>query len=180
MALGSVLGARTGAALAGVALALGVATVVAHSATRPEVAPAPPGVSSADPPDAPGRDGEDEGAAVGPDATGPAAFGLCRAWANHEKHDDDKARAKGSVAMRNLAEAAGGEDRVEAYCATVRHPGAGSQGKRRSSDVPGTRGGPKEWNEQKDEKDKKVKKDGKDGEDGKEERPGASPSPSRS
>ena len=131
MALDSILGARTGAALAGVALALGAATVVAHSATRPEVVP-PSSVPS------------DSG--VGPDATGPAAFGLCRAWANHEKHDDGADRARGSVAMRNLAEAAGGEDKVEGYCATVRHPSAGARrgGSSDDSDDSGTKAGPKD------------------------------------
>jgi len=57
--------------------------------------------------------------AVGPDATGPAAFGLCTAYS----HAGDKGQAaERSVAFRNLAEAAGGEDEVEAYCAEVEHP----------------------------------------------------------
>ncbi|HEX5524656.1 MAG TPA: protein tyrosine phosphatase [Pedococcus sp.] len=57
--------------------------------------------------------------AVGPDATGPAAFGLCNAYS----HAGDKGQAaERSVAFRNLTEAAGGEDKVEAYCADVEHP----------------------------------------------------------
>lgn len=57
--------------------------------------------------------------AVGPDATGPAAFGLCTAYS----HAGDKGQAaERSVAFRNLTEAAGGEDKVEAYCAEVEHP----------------------------------------------------------
>ncbi|GGB89516.1 hypothetical protein [Knoellia flava] len=142
MALGSVLGARTGAALAGVVLALGAATVVAHSATRPADVPASSVPS-------------DRG--VGPDATGPAAFGLCRAWANHEKHNDGADRARGSVAMRNLAEAAGGEDRVAGYCATVRRPSAGAKRGGGSGDS-GTQAVPK---------DKVAKQLGKAGRSGK-------------
>lgn len=60
--------------------------------------------------------------AVGPDATGPAAFGLCTAW-SHAK--PSKQTATHSVAFRNLVAAAGGEDKVEAYCASVQHPSAG-------------------------------------------------------
>lgn len=87
--------------------------------------------------------------AVGPDATGPAAWGLCQAFAkdkpekepepgdespgssrgngNGKGKDTGAAGAKGkakerSVAYRNLVRAAGGEDKVEAYCATVPRP----------------------------------------------------------
>jgi hypothetical protein len=56
---------------------------------------------------------------VGPDATGPAAFGLCTAWAHG-------GLAKTSVAYRNLAAAAGGADGIQAYCATIVKPGGGS------------------------------------------------------
>ncbi len=64
--------------------------------------------------------------AVGPDATGPAAFGLCNAW-SHAK--PSKQTATHSVAFRNLVAAAGGEDKVEAYCASVQHPSAGKADK---------------------------------------------------
>lgn len=76
--------------------------------------------------------------AVGPDATGPAAWGLCQAFAKDEPEespgvgngngkDKGAAGAKGkakerSVAYRNLVRAAGGEDKVEAYCATIPRP----------------------------------------------------------
>ena len=60
-----------------------------------------------------------EESATGPDATGPAAYGLCNAWSNHQRNG---AEPTGSVAFRNLAEAAGGEDEIEAYCETVEHP----------------------------------------------------------
>ena len=62
--------------------------------------------------------------AVGPDAKGPAAFGLCNAWAHHRTTDPTATRDT-SVAFRNLAEAAGGEGKIAAYCATVPHPGSG-------------------------------------------------------
>ena len=63
--------------------------------------------------------------AVGPDATGPAAFGLCTAWAHVQNHGKVADR---SVAFRNLATAAGGNG-IAAYCATVPHPGASAADK---------------------------------------------------
>lgn len=68
----------------------------------------------ADPSDAPAS------TPVGPDATGPAAFGLCTAYQHSKGHGNAGGK---SVAMRNLAAAAGGSDKVAAYCATVTHPG---------------------------------------------------------
>jgi hypothetical protein len=56
---------------------------------------------------------------VGPDATGPAAFGLCNAWAHG-------GLGAASVAYRNLSAAAGGPDGIGAYCATVTKPGGGT------------------------------------------------------
>lgn len=66
-----------------------------------------------------GDESESEGSGEGPDATGPAAFGLCTAWSNHERNG---AEPTGSVAFRNLAEAAGGEDEIEDYCESIEHP----------------------------------------------------------
>ena len=57
---------------------------------------------------------------VGPPATGSAAYGLCRAYQQAEEHGNADQK---SVAFRNLVNAAGGADRVAAYCGTVRHPG---------------------------------------------------------
>lgn len=55
---------------------------------------------------------------VGPDATGPAAFGLCNAWSH-------SGLGASSVAYRNLTAAAGGTDGIGAYCAGVTgHGGA--------------------------------------------------------
>jgi hypothetical protein len=60
---------------------------------------------------------------AGPDATGPAASGLCTAWAHAKAHGTSSTQA---VAFRKLAAAAGGASNVAAYCADVPHPGASS------------------------------------------------------
>jgi len=60
---------------------------------------------------------------AGPDATGPAAFGLCTAWAHAKAHGTASQQA---VAFRNLAAAAAGASNVTAYCAAVPHPRASS------------------------------------------------------
>lgn len=52
---------------------------------------------------------------VGPDATGPDAYGLCTAWTAHQRNG----ATPDSVAFKNLATAAGGEGNIAAYCATV-------------------------------------------------------------
>lgn len=49
---------------------------------------------------------------VGPDPTGPAGHGLCNAWSKG-------GLGEGSTARRNLEEAAGGAEAVEAFCAVV-------------------------------------------------------------
>lgn len=51
-------------------------------------------------------------AGIGPDATGPAAVGLCTAWTHG-------GLATTSVAYRNLQTAAGGSTGITAYCAGV-------------------------------------------------------------
>ena len=61
--------------------------------------------------------GQGREAAVGPDATGAARAGLCRAWqagqgTNHGRRMD-------AVAFQALADAAGGADNVAAYCEDV-------------------------------------------------------------
>jgi hypothetical protein len=60
---------------------------------------------------------------AGPDATGPAAFGLCTAWAHAKAHGTSSQQA---VAFRNLAAAAGGASNVATYCTAVPHPGPAS------------------------------------------------------
>ena len=63
--------------------------------------------------------------AVGPDATGPAAFGLCTAYAHATAHGTASQKA---VAFRNLAAAAGGAAKIAAYCTAVPHPGNSQPG----------------------------------------------------
>lgn len=62
------------------------------------------------------------GHAVGPDATGPAAKGLCTAYASHQA-EGTTINPK-SVAFRNLAAAAGGEENIATYCASLQTPTA--------------------------------------------------------
>ncbi|GAA2158475.1 hypothetical protein [Pedococcus bigeumensis] len=124
--ISAVGGLRALASAAGAAVALGgVATIVlasgamgpAHQSVAPPVAAT--SSTQTTPPQA-----DATGTPVGPDASGPAAFGLCNAWTNHQAKDDDKPGT--SVAFRNLAEAAGGEAKIAAYCAKVPHPGSSS------------------------------------------------------
>jgi hypothetical protein len=57
---------------------------------------------------------------VGPDATGPAAKGLCTAYAANQQ--SGATPNSNAVAFRNLATAAGGQENITAYCATVMTP----------------------------------------------------------
>jgi len=59
--------------------------------------------------------------AGGPDAAGPAAFGLCTAYAHAKAHGTASQQA---VAFGDLAAAAGGAAKIAAYCAAVPHPGS--------------------------------------------------------
>jgi|GEM_PF-1640870 len=68
--------------------------------------------------------------AVGPDARGHAAFGLCTA--SLHVLASGKVADK-SVAFTNLTAAAGGEGGISAYCATIPHPGTSLTGKSASS-----------------------------------------------
>jgi hypothetical protein len=58
--------------------------------------------------------------AVGPEATGPAASGLCTAYTHAKAHGTASQKA---VAFRNLAAAAGGAAKIAAYCTAASHPG---------------------------------------------------------
>lgn len=53
---------------------------------------------------------------VGPDASGPTAFGLCNAYAHGGLNPS-------STAYASLASAAGGASNIATYCATVTTPG---------------------------------------------------------
>jgi hypothetical protein len=56
-------------------------------------------------------------AATGPDASGAAKDGLCRAWLAGQ--GDDHGKREDSTAFKALAQAAGGADKVAAYCEGV-------------------------------------------------------------
>ena len=132
MRASAIRGHRT-AVLGGVVLVLG-AVGVAYAAGSPSPSASSTGAqhAAARPshpakPDKPKSDDDSSSAPsstpVGPDATGPAAFGLCNAYKHASVHGKS---AKHSIAFRNLAAAAGGVDKIEAYCATIPHPGSGS------------------------------------------------------
>ena len=80
--------------------------------------------------------------AVGPDATGPAKYGLCRAYAANKGH-----MSSNSVAFRNLVNAAGGAANVASFCAGAT-PGnstsanAGTSGASSDANTNGTNGPP--------------------------------------
>ena len=67
-----------------------------------------------------GRAADQPGTPVGPNAAGHAAYGLCTAYAHASAHGNATQK---SVAFRNLVKAAGGADKVAAYCNAVPHPG---------------------------------------------------------
>jgi hypothetical protein len=62
-------------------------------------------------------DGRGRASAVGPDASGAARVGLCRAW--QAGQDAGNGQRMDSVAFQALAEAAGGSDNIAAYCKAV-------------------------------------------------------------
>ena len=132
----TLLGAKVGAAMAAGVVSFGAVGAAAFTGNLPAGvqelahttigAPAPDTGDSADQgkaADAKDKaDKKDKAAdstttAVGPDASGPAAFGLCTAWAHVEKKGQV---AEKSVAFRNLAAAAKGANQtITAYCLTV-------------------------------------------------------------
>lgn len=65
------------------------------------------------------KNAHSHGTPVGPDAKGSAAYGLCNAYKHSHKHGNSLGH---SIAMRNLARAAGGAGNIAAYCATVPTP----------------------------------------------------------
>jgi hypothetical protein len=120
--IGSLLTAKFAAAAAAAAIAaVGSGVAAAYTGVLPArlqefarktiAAPAANASASAGPTSSP----------AGPDAKGPAAYGLCTAYRHAEAHGNASQRA---VAFRNLAAAAGGAGKITAYCATVPHPGA--------------------------------------------------------
>jgi hypothetical protein len=69
----------------------------------------------------------ERGNGTGPDATGPAKDGLCRAWASGQGGEHGK--REDSTAFRALAAAAGGADKIAAYCQATTSGGSTGQGK---------------------------------------------------
>jgi hypothetical protein len=123
--LAPTLGARLAAAAGAVAVAtLGAGVAAAYTGILPgtlqrfahETLAAPAAHASVAAPTSQGT-----GNPVGPSVTGPAAYGLCHAYQQAEAHGNADQR---SVAFRNLARAAGGADKVTAFCAPVQKPGA--------------------------------------------------------
>ena len=83
------------------------------------------------------HDGEqpgDHGAAVGPDATGPAMKGLCTAWAARSKGDDNRGNSGYSIAFTNLRHRAHDAGMlVKGYCNDVLSADPGSDAADHSS-----------------------------------------------
>jgi hypothetical protein len=75
------------------------------------------------------------GGAVGPDASGAARDGLCRAWLAGQ--GDDHGRRADSRAFQALAAAAGGAGQIAAYCQA--DPGASATHGRRPDAPPSSR-----------------------------------------
>jgi hypothetical protein len=123
----SLLSARAAAAAAAAALGIGGFATAAFAGALP--APAQQfahhtiGAPSPDRGQPAGTHPSATGMPAGPDATGPAAFGLCTAYAHAKAHGTSNQQA---AAFANLAAAAGGAGNVAAYCAAVPHPGASS------------------------------------------------------
>lgn len=125
--LTSLLSAKAAAAAAVTVVSLGgAAAAAAYSGALPgsvqQFAHSTIGAPSAHPTADPSSHPTGSATPTGPNAAGPAAYGLCTAW----KHAmaDGSSSAEHSVAFRNLVKAAGGAGKVAAYCAAVPHPGS--------------------------------------------------------
>lgn len=114
--LGTLLTTKLATALAAGAVGLGGAAAAAYTGSLPTTLQN----AAHDTIGAPKAHHNGSATPVGPDATGHAAYGLCTAFDKVKVHG--KAKEK-SVAYRNLVTAAGGADKVAAYCASVPKPG---------------------------------------------------------
>lgn len=120
--LTSLLSAKAAAAAAAAAAALGGLATAAYAGALPAPAQQFAHKTIGAPSPAPSHSpAAPQGTPSGPDATGPAAFGLCTAYTHAEVHGTATQKA---VAFRNLAAAAGGAANITAYCASVPHPGS--------------------------------------------------------
>ena len=125
------LTAKAAAAAAAAAVALGGVAAAAYTSILPapvqQFAHSVIGAPSPQPRHRPGTPqpshgpGTPQATPARTDAGGPAAFGLCTAYAHAKAHGTAAHKA---VAFRNLAAAAGGAAKIAAYCATVPHPGS--------------------------------------------------------
>jgi hypothetical protein len=75
--------------------------------------------------------GQGRKSAVGPDASAAARAGLCRAW--QAGQGGDHGRRMDSVAFQALVAAAGGADKVAAYCQDVTAGGGGADNQGKAS-----------------------------------------------
>jgi hypothetical protein len=130
-----ILGVRLAVAVLAAVLSIGgvaVATGVFPGPAKPPAGHGPGSTGGGGSPitAAPGRTGatteadhsRGDGTATGPDASGPAKEGLCRAW--QAGAGAENGNREDSTAFRALAAAAGGVDRIDAYCQAVtpEHP----------------------------------------------------------
>ena len=128
---------KIAAALAAGVLSLGGLSAAAYAGALPETAQNIAHQIIGAPATHPGKGGshapEQAGAPTstpaGPDATGAAAFGLCTAYQHSQGGD-------GSAAFENLAAAAGGADKIDAYCATIAQPGSAAHATGKPSATP--------------------------------------------
>jgi len=111
--------------IGGVAAAAGVFPAPAqpaadHGPDSPGSGPATPGRGdAATTTAAAGNRERGSDTATGPDASGPAKHGLCRAWQagqGKDKNEKQNRKREDSPAFRALAVAAGGADKIAAYC----------------------------------------------------------------
>jgi hypothetical protein len=126
--LSSLLSAKAAAAAAIAVVGVGGVATAAFAGALPSPAqqfahdtigaPSPHSSSSAQARDS---NAGHSGTPVGPSASGPAAFGLCMAYARAKEHGT---AAQKAVAFRNLEKAAGGAASVASFCASVAHPSA--------------------------------------------------------
>ena len=144
--IATLAGAKLGATIAGIAVGIGGAATVAYVSANTPAAPEARVTAPASQTQASGdsnagqqtgdqakQDKKAKATPAGPDASGPAAHGLCTAWENV----GGNGKAMDSVAFQNLVETAGGEEEVEAFCAEVDAPGkSGDRATGKPEDAP--------------------------------------------
>jgi hypothetical protein len=130
--LGTLAGTKIVTALAAGAVALGGLGAAAYAGTLPDSAQdvahtligAPSGHGKGHGKGLNKHNGNETGGPVGPDATGPAAYGLCTAYENAKVHGK---AVDHSVAFGNLAAAAGGVNKIDQYCDKIPRPSGAAE-----------------------------------------------------